>query len=65
MLDKQGGSILDIRTVDSLIEHSRRELNTLVSIYGVEDPRVLIKSIQLDLIINEYFRKKLSLEAKV
>ncbi len=56
---------MDIRTVDSLIERRRSELNTLVSIYGVEDQRVLIKSIQLDLIINEYFRKKLSPEAKV
>ena len=59
-IGKQGGSIMDIRAVYSLIEFRRNELNTLASIYGVEDERVLMKSEQLDHIINEYFRKKIT-----
>ncbi|MEC0092362.1 hypothetical protein PMSD_08175 [Paenibacillus macquariensis subsp. defensor] len=51
---------MDIRAVYSLIEFRRNELNTLASIYGVEDERVLMKSEQLDHIINEYFRKKIT-----
>jgi len=57
---KQGGSTLDIGAVYSRIECIRIELNTLASIYGVEDERVLMKSEQLDHIINEYFRKKIN-----
>ncbi len=56
---KRGGSILDIGSVYNKIECIRIELNTLASIYGVDDKRVLMKSEQLDHIINEYFSKKI------
>ena len=60
MIGKQGGSTLEIGAVYSMIECRRNELNTLASIYGVEDERVLIKSEQLDHIINEYFRRRIT-----
>lgn len=49
---------MNLQTLDDLMEHRRRELNALAESYGVEDPRVLDKSIQLDRIMNFYIRKK-------
>lgn len=43
--------------VYKLIESKRSELNTLASIYGVRDHRILVKSVQLDRIINMYMKK--------
>jgi hypothetical protein len=54
---------LDLRTIYKLIEYRRAELRTLASIYGFLDQRVLDKSVQLDRIMNVYFRRKRSLEA--
>ncbi|AOZ93102.1 aspartyl-phosphate phosphatase Spo0E family protein [Paenibacillus crassostreae] len=53
---------MDMRTVHKLIENRRIELNTLASIYGIRDERVLEKSAQLDRILNVYVRKKCSEE---
>lgn len=50
---------MNIVTVNKLIECRRNELNALVSIYGIKDQRVMIKSVQLDRIINMYTYKKL------
>lgn len=50
---------MNIVTVYKLIECRRNELNTLVSIYGIKDQRVMVKSVQLDRIINMYIHKKL------
>ncbi|AJS58910.1 aspartyl-phosphate phosphatase Spo0E family protein [Paenibacillus sp. IHBB 10380] len=44
-------------TIYKLIESKRSELNTLASIYGVRDQRILVKSVQLDRIINVYMKK--------
>lgn len=49
---------MNIVTVNRLIECRRNELNVLVSTYGIKDQRVMVKSIQLDRIINMYIHKK-------
>lgn len=53
---------MDISTVNNLIECRRSELNMLASVYGIRDQRVLVKSVELDRIINVYIRKKKSKE---
>jgi hypothetical protein len=52
---------MDLRTLYKLIECRRTELRTLASIHGFLDQRVLDKSVQLDRIMNVYFRRKRSL----
>ncbi|MNW25587.1 Spo0E like sporulation regulatory protein [compost metagenome] len=48
----------DIREI---IETYRSELNQLASQYGLLDPRVLEKSQQLDITLNQYQRLRISL----
>lgn len=40
------------------VEKKREELNKLVNQYGLSDERVLLKSRELDGLLNQYFHKK-------
>ncbi|MGF7049555.1 hypothetical protein J2T13_004076 [Paenibacillus sp. DS2015] len=48
---------MDIITVYKLLESRRSELNNLAKKYDVRDQRLLVKSVELDRIINMYMKK--------